>query len=196
MTGRVGSSRLRKGIILPSAHPTSACTIAFRTRWPVSLAVWRGFPAWCFDVKVVALVGAALLCGAAFAGQASAVVFRDAWYRAPLLGVAVTAAYCRVENRGETAAALVRFDAAAGDNVRVEVHGTLRVADDDGMEMVRMRPLQGIDIEAGSTVELAPGGRHLMVFNAPEAGDLALQASFADGSVADVLFERRAEGSK
>ena len=143
-----------------------------------------------------ATVGALLLCGAALAAQADAVAFRDAWYRAPMPGVSVTAAYCRMENRGDGAAALVRFAAANGDDLRVELHETQAAADDDGMEMVRMRPMQGMDVPPGAAVTLAPGGRHLMVFGAPEAGNLTLRAIFADGSAIDVLFERRAADNR
>lgn len=135
-----------------------------------------------------------VLCGAALAAQADAVAFRDAWYRAPLPGASVTAAYCQLENRGDHTATLVRF-AAATDDLKVEMHETLRTEDDNGMEMVRMRHLPEITLSPGATVTLAPGGRHLMIFNAPRARNLTLQATFADGSAADVVFERRMEGS-
>ena len=142
---------------------------------------------------LAAAAGAVLLSGAASAAQADAVTFRDAWYRTPLPGVVVTAAYCRLENRGDSKATLVRFEALADDDLRVELHETQTVAE-DGMEMVRMRPVREIDVLPGTTATLAPGGRHLMVFNAAGTGSLTLRAIFADGSATGVLFERRPAG--
>ena len=139
------------------------------------------------------MVGSLLLCGSALAAQADSVVFRDAWFRAPLPGATVTAAYCDVENRGDSAATLVRFGASAGGDLKVEMHETVRSQDGGGM--VRMRHLQEVEVPPGATVALAPGGRHLMLFGAPEARNLTLQASFADGSAREVVFERRTEGS-
>ena len=142
---------------------------------------------------LASMIGSLLLCGAALAAQADSVAFRDAWYRAPVPGASVTAAYCHMENRGDSAATLVRFG-AAGDDLKVEIHETLRTEDENGMEMVRMRHLPQVEVPPNATVTLAPGGRHLMLFNAPQAGNLTLQATFADGSVTEALFERRAAG--
>ena len=147
------------------------------------------------NARLAGLVGTLLLCGSALAAQADSVVFRDAWFRAPLPGASVTAAYCRVENRGDSAATLVRFGASAGGDLKVEMHETVRSQDGDGMEMVRMRLLQEVEVPPGAAVTLAPGGRHLMLFGAPEARNLTLQASFADGSAREVVFERRTEGN-
>lgn len=144
---------------------------------------------------LASMMGSLLLCGATLAAQADAVAFRDAWYRTPLSGASVTAAYCHVENRGDHTATLIRFAAATADDLKVEMHETVRGQDESGMEMVRMRHLPEIELPPGAAVTLAPGGRHLMIFNAPRASNLTLQATFADGSVVDVVFERRMEGS-
>jgi len=141
------------------------------------------------------MIGSLLLCGTTFAAQADSVVFRDAWYRAPLPGVSVTAAYCHLENRGDHSATLVRFGTATANDLKVEMHETLRGEDEGGLEMVRMRHLPEIKLPPGATVTLAPGGRHLMIFNAPQDPNLTLQATFGDGSVTDVVFERRMEGN-
>lgn len=148
------------------------------------------------SAPLASMIGSLSLCAAALAAQADAVAFRDAWYRAPPPGASVTAAYCHLDNHGDRAATLVRFDSAAADSLKVEMHETHRIQDASGIEMVRMRQLSEIELAPGSTVTLAPGGRHLMLFNAPEAGNLTLQATFADGSVTDVVFERRAAGAQ
>ncbi len=147
------------------------------------------------NAPLASMVGSLLLYGSALAAQADSVVFRDAWFRAPLPGASVTAAYCHVENRGDSAATLVRFSASAGDDLKVEMHETIRSQDGDGLEMVRMRHLQEVEVPSDAAVTLAPGGMHLMLFGAPEARNLTLHASFADGSAREVVFERRTEGS-
>lgn len=147
------------------------------------------------NAPLAGLVGSLLLCGSVLVAQADSVVFRDAWFRAPLPGASVTAAYCDVENRADSTATLVRFGASTGADLKVEMHETLRSNDGSGMEMVRMRHLQEVEVPPGATVRLAPGGKHLMLFGAPEPRNLTLQATFADGSVTDVVFERRTEGN-
>ena len=74
----------------------------------------------------------------------------------------------------------------------VELHETTTV---DGA--MRMRPVERIDLPAGQTVTLAPGGRHLMLLNAREdvveGGSLTVLLQFGSGkSVAfDLPVERR-----
>ena len=182
--GRVGSSLAR----------TAGLRARVRSQLRLAAFALRRYAAKS-DSLLASMVGSLLLCGSALAAQADSVVFRDAWFRAPLPGASVTAAYCDVENRGDSAATLVRFGASTDDDLKVEMHETVRSQDGDGMEMVRMRHLQEVEVPPRATVALAPGGRHLMLFGAPEAHNLTLQASFADGSAREVVFERRTEGS-
>ena len=147
-------------------------------------------------LRITALAASLLLSGTALGAQADAVGVRDAWYRAPAAGVAVTAAYCRMETRGKSAVTLVGFEALDGNEPRVELHESRMVVNDDGVEMVRMRALQSMDIPPGVTETLAPGGKHIMVFAPPAAGDLILRAAFADGSASEVRFERRDGGAR
>lgn len=130
---------------------------------------------------------------AALAGQADGVTFEEPWYRAPLPGASVTAAYCRIVNSGRADAVVVAFEPAApAEGVRVEMHETRRAADARGVEMLRMRPIQDLTVPPGGARELAPGGAHLMLFGARGAGgDLVLRALFADGSETEVRFARR-----
>jgi copper(I)-binding protein len=75
-------------------------------------------------------------------------------------GVRVTAAYLWIANRTAEDDRLVaaRMDGAG----RVEIHAT--VVDDAGV--MRMRPLaDGLAIPAGESVELKPGGLHIMLMD-------------------------------
>lgn len=136
----------------------------------------------------------AVMGSAALAGQADEVTFEQAWYRQPLPGASVTAAYCRIANSGSAEAVVVAFEPAvlAADGVRVEMHETRRTIDADDVEMLRMRPMEVLVVPPGGVRELAPGGAHLMLFGADAArGDMVLRALFADGSEAEVRFMRR-----
>ena len=84
----------------------------------------------------------------------------DAWVRPPLPGQKHAAAY--IELTSDRKAALV----AAGSSVaeRVEMHS---MTTEDGI--MRMRPLPRIDLPAGQTVKLVPGGMHLMLFDVKQA---------------------------
>ena len=81
----------------------------------------------------------------------------DAWARETVAGQTATAAYMTLENRG------------AGDDRLIAVSATapaaamLHASDSSG-GIARMRPMEaGLAIPAGATVELKPGGSHVMV---------------------------------
>jgi periplasmic copper chaperone A len=112
----------------------------------------------------------------------------DAWARrAPMLeGKAATggsgngAVYVTLDNTGRAADALI---GAATDAARVvEVHETVV---ESGMAM--MRPVAGIDVPAGKTVELKPGGYHLMLVD--------LRRALKPGDVVKVTLSFRGAGN-
>ena len=82
----------------------------------------------------------------------------EAWIRALPPTQPVTAAYATIINTGEQPIQLAgaRVEGAG----RVEIHTTREV---DGM--VRMQQLSQLQLPAGDSVELAPGGIHLMLLD-------------------------------
>ncbi|MEO0997361.1 MAG: copper chaperone PCu(A)C [Pseudomonadota bacterium] len=95
---------------------------------------------------------------AAGCSRPPALAVTDAWVRPLPPGQHMTAGYLRV-----------RFNGAAGESARltgvesplfgaIELHETRLV---DGVN--RMRPVAGVTLGAGETVEFAPGGLHLML---------------------------------
>ena len=111
------------------------------------------------------------------------VTFSDAWIRAPLPGQSVTAGYCDIANVGSQPAVVVGFSGS----VRVEMHETVHEG-----TMVRMRPLESLAIAAKSTISLAPGGKHLMLFGLdPTLQRVTLTAVFADQSELPITFAVR-----
>ena len=88
-------------------------------------------------------------------GAAGDVAVRQPWTRAAGQGT-TGAGFMAISNRG---AAADRLLSAASPVARaLEMHSMAR----DG-DVMRMRPVEGIDIPAGQTVTLRPGGLHLML---------------------------------
>ena len=124
----------------------------------------------------VLAVAAALAVPVAFAAEGVKVA--NAWVRAPVAGQTTAAAY--LELTADRNLALVAAGSPAAG--RVEMHSMTM----DGGVM-RMRALPRIDLPAGQTVRLGPGGTHLMLLELKQplrAGDklpliLSLQPSGA-----------------
>ena len=102
---------------------------------------------------------AALAAGGAVlavAAQAQPASVMDAWVRAPAPGQKVAGVYMEIVSRTNTALVAVASPAAA----RAELHST---ALEDGV--MKMRPLERIELPAGTAVKLAPGGLHVMLID-------------------------------
>jgi hypothetical protein len=112
-----------------------------------------------------ALCGAALLAVVAAGPLGAAevkfgdLVITQAWSRATPGGAKVGGGYLTITNQGSTADRLI--GGSADVSAKVQVH---EMAMNSGV--MTMRPLdQGLVIEAGKTVKLAPGGIHLMLLD-------------------------------
>jgi hypothetical protein len=91
--------------------------------------------------------------------KAGDLVITQAWTRATPKGAKIGGGYLTIENKGSTPDRLIggSTDAAA----KLEVH---EMAMKGGV--MTMRPLDnGLTIDPGKTVKLAPGGYHLMMFD-------------------------------
>jgi len=91
--------------------------------------------------------------------KAGDLVITQAWSRATPGGAKIGGGYLTIENRGSAPDRLIGGSADIAD--KVEVH---EMAMNNGV--MTMRPLDnGLTIEPGKTVKLAPGGAHLMMLN-------------------------------
>jgi periplasmic copper chaperone A len=82
----------------------------------------------------------------------------DPWARAMQPGQPAGGGYLRITNHGDTPDRLVHAHTARA--ARVEIHA-MSVVDD----VMTMRPVEGgLDVPAGETVALEPGGYHIMFF--------------------------------
>jgi len=112
------------------------------------------------------------ICGAELAVS-------DAWIKNLPPAVPVRAAYMTLHNPTTMAQHIVALRSESF--ARVEIHQT--VMQDD---MMRMQQLPGLRINPGETVQLAPGGLHLMLIQPAEPtrpGEThRIEIEFADGS--------------
>ena len=97
---------------------------------------------------------AAALVAPLYVAAAEGVKVANAWVRAPVAGQKTAAAYLDLTS-DRNLALVAAGSPAAG---RVEMHSMTM----DGGVM-RMRALPRVDLPAGQTVRLAPGGTHLML---------------------------------
>jgi periplasmic copper chaperone A len=98
-------------------------------------------PAWADDVK------------------AGDLVITQAWSRATPNGAKAGGGYLTIENKGSAPDRLLRGSADVAGAVQVH-----EMSMDNGV--MKMRPLDnGLTIEPGKTVKLAPGGYHLMLLD-------------------------------
>jgi copper(I)-binding protein len=116
----------------------------------------------------IAVVAALAACGGSGASPApsasSAVAVSDAWAR-PAPAGGETAIYLTLTNPGAGADALTAASSAVAASV--ELHET--TTDMNGM--TGMDPTERIEVPAGGTVSLTPGGKHLMVSGLTKALD-------------------------
>lgn len=108
-----------------------------------------------------AVLFACMLAGPAGAQEIKAgdLVITQAWSRATPSGAKIGGGYVTIENKGAAPDRLIGGSADVAG--KVEVH---EMTTTDGV--MKMRQLEnGLTIEPGKTVKLAPGGYHLMLFD-------------------------------
>jgi periplasmic copper chaperone A len=114
-----------------------------------------------------------------------------AWARAMLPGQPAGGGYLTIANKGQVADKLV--SASSPSAGKVEIH-TMEVVND----VMVMRPLEGgLDIPAGATVELKPGGLHVM-FKAvkepfKEGGSVPVALEFEKAGKVEVMLPVQAK---
>ena len=111
---------------------------------------------------------------------AAGLALREAWIREAPPTAAMLAGYAELANTGATPLRVT--GARSADFGAVELH-EMRM--DGGM--MRMRALEAIEVPAGASVRLAPGGNHLMLMRparALRAGDLVRIEFEVEGAAA------------
>ena len=125
-----------------------------------------------------ALIAALFLATACASGSGGGITVSAAWAR-PTVGVdKPTGAYLTIANTSGQADALLSVSSPAASSV--EIHETST----DQSGMTGMHPISRIDVAAGATVKLQPGGLHLMISGPTRS----LQVG--DRLELDLVFER------
>jgi hypothetical protein len=92
------------------------------------------------------------------ADHAATMVIDNAWSRATPGGATVGAGYFTVTNKGTAPDRLIGVTSAAADHAEVHEMSTKN-------GVMTMRPLaHGIEVKPGESVQLTPGGNHVMMF--------------------------------
>jgi copper(I)-binding protein len=143
---------------------------------------------------VVCLAG--LLAAPARADEVKAgdLAISQAWSRATPNGAKIGGGYLTIENKGTVADRLTGVSADIAG--KVEVH---EMAMNNGV--MTMRPLDnGLAIDPGKTIKLAPGGYHLMMFDLKsplKQGDkLPVTLEFEKAGKVTVSFDVEGIGAK
>jgi copper(I)-binding protein len=171
-------------------------TLRQRDRTRRAMALFHPFA----NALLVALVLLAAVAPARAQGPAPAPAIRAGdllverpWTRATPPGARVAGGYLRVTNTGTTSDRLTggSFDGAE----RVEIHEMATV---DGV--MRMRPLaNGVEIKPGETVELRPGGLHVMFMGLSTqlrpGAPLRARLVFERAGAVDLAFEVQPMGA-
>lgn len=115
------------------------------------------------------------------------------WTRATPGGAKIAGGYLKITNNGKSADRLLSATSAGAD--RVEIH---EMSMTDGV--MKMRPLtDGLTIKPGETVELKPGGFHIMFMDIKQPlkqGDkLKATLTFEKAGKLDVTFDVNAMGA-
>jgi len=127
------------------------------------------------------------------AGTASAALqVSDAWMRALPPGQPTAAAYLTLKNVSESPILLVEISASVAS--RVEIHESVQ---EDGMW--RMRAMPRMELAAGQSLSLEPGGIHLMMFGmqrSPQPGQqFQFEFTLASGETVSATANVRATGA-
>lgn len=130
-------------------------------------------------VVLAAVIGVGAMGGARAADDAG-IEIRDAWVRATVAGQPVAGAYVELRST-QKAATLTGVSSPAAK--RAEIHEMKHV---DGV--MKMRQLKSLKLPVGTSVKLAPGGLHIMLFDPPKP--------LAAGSTIPLTFSFALPGGK
>lgn len=111
-------------------------------------------------------------------GAGTTLTVTGAWVRPPMGAGQPAAAYMVIANPGTQADALLGVSVLGASSV--EIHETST----DASGMTGMRPIDRLEVPAGGSVTLQPGGYHVMIMGLTEPP--AIGSTF----VLDLLFER------
>ncbi|MES2906662.1 MAG: copper chaperone PCu(A)C [Pseudomonadota bacterium] len=140
---------------------------------------------WLLAIALFALIaGLTAAAPQLFAKDArQTVVIEQAWSRATPDGARVAAGYLKIKNTGTENDTLLRVTSSA--SAEAQIH---EMSMDNGLMKMRALPTTGLEIKPGETMELKPGGMHIMFMNigAPLKQDTSVDAVLTFAKAGDV----------
>ncbi|MCO5080990.1 MAG: copper chaperone PCu(A)C [Rhizobiaceae bacterium] len=159
-----------------------------------SISLFRSSGEWLGTLAVTAML--VVFCSGAFAHdyKAGNIEITHPWSRAVPEGAKVSAGYLTLTNSGAEADRLVSATGEVAD--KVEIHEM--AVDSSGV--MTMRQLEGgVEVPAGATLELKPGGVHIMFMSmkdwAKEGAKFKGTLTFEKAGSVDVEFEVQGMGN-
>lgn len=135
-------------------------------------------------MKKILFITFLLVSGSAF--SANNVQFIDGWIKQLPPVVPMRAGYMQIKNHSSTAQQIVSLQSSSFETV--EMHET-KMAEG----MMKMIELESLEIPEKSTVELKPGGKHLMLITPVQPlqiGDnVEIVITFADETTQSIMLE-------
>lgn len=108
-------------------------------------------------IVLFAIILGATLAQVTFANDASPVMLKNFWARQTIPGVKPGVVYGEIINKSDE---ILVFKEVTGDVAeRIEIHDHIH---DNGV--MRMRKVDYLEIPAGETLMLKPGGKHIMLY--------------------------------
>lgn len=101
--------------------------------------------------------GSVLLTAASFSATAESVLVNDPYVREPVPGRSMSAAFMTLINTSDELQRLVSVSAPWASSIEIHTH-----LHEDGV--MKMRQIESLEVPAGESVTLEPGGLHLMLF--------------------------------
>lgn len=142
----------------------------------------------------LAVLAAALISASTFAHeyQLKTLAIDHPFTRATPPGGSVAGAFMAIANQGKDADRLVGVASPAATSVQIH-----EMSMDGGV--MRMRPVQGIDLKPGTTVQLKPGGFHVMLEGLKQplkqGDEIPLTLSFEKAGSIAVMVQVEAMGA-
>ena len=103
------------------------------------------------------------------------------YVRAPVPGQNMTAAFLMISNSGEQNCKLIAASSSYAKKIEFHTHQHV-----DGM--MRMRPVEAVDVPAGSVVAFKPGGLHLMLFGVKSGEESSAEITLSTDKCGEIQF--------
>jgi len=101
--------------------------------------------------------------------------------RAPIPGHSMTAAFLTINNAGKDSCKLTSAGSEFAEKIEFHTHQHVN-------GMMKMRPVESVEVAANSTLEFKPGGLHLMLFGVKEGQAESADITLGTDNCGEITF--------